>query len=165
MERLYEAGKAKAIGVSNWTIPGLESLLKYADIKPAVNQIEIHPYFPNTELVKYCFDQGIIPVAYSPLGSQEGTGERIFADKELQDLAKSKSVSMAQLLIAWGLKRGYAVLPKSQNEDRVRSNFNLIELNEVDFAVLNRAEGRRGYRFVSCKDLNFGYDVWPEESR
>ncbi|RDW94434.1 aldo reductase-1 [Coleophoma crateriformis] len=166
MEKLFKAGKAKSIGVSNWTIPGLEALLKYAEIQPAVNQVEIHPYFPNTELVEYLFVQDIIPVAYSPLGSQEGTGDRLLADKALQTLAAKKGCSLAQLLIAWGLKRGYAVLPKSQKADRIKSNFELVDLTSEEFAEISRAESRRGYRFVSCKELTeFNYDVWPEEER
>ena len=52
MEKLYKSGKTKAIGVSNWTIPGLKTLLKYAEVKPVCNQVEIHPYFPNTELIE-----------------------------------------------------------------------------------------------------------------
>lgn len=166
MEGLSKAGKARSIGVSNWTIPGLEKLLKYAEIKPVANQVEIHPYFPNTELVNYLFAHNITPVAYSPLGSQEGTGDRLLADKELQTLADKKSCSLVQMLIAWGLRRGYAVLPKSQKEDRIKSNFELVHLTDEEFAEISKAESRRGYRFVSCKELaEFNYDVWPEEER
>ncbi|KAL3423787.1 alcohol dehydrogenase [Phlyctema vagabunda] len=165
MEKLYRADKTRAIGVSNWTIAGLERLLSYAEIRPTTNQVEIHPYFPNTALVSYCQAHDIVPVAYSPLGSQEGTGDRLLADKALQDLAGQKGCSLAQLLIAWGLQRGYAVLPKSQTESRIQSNFELVSLTDSETQVLNQAHTRRGYRFVSCKDLNFGYDVWPEEER
>ena len=71
MEKLYEDGKARAIGVSNWTIPQLEEMAKFAKVQPQVNQIEIHPFLPNTELVNYCFSKNIMPEAYSPLGSQK----------------------------------------------------------------------------------------------
>merc|ERR1711939_1004282 len=67
MEELYKEGKVKAIGVSNWTIPQLKDMLSWCNVKPAVNQVEIHPFLPNDELVKFCFDNGIMPAAYSPL--------------------------------------------------------------------------------------------------
>jgi diketogulonate reductase-like aldo/keto reductase len=70
MEKLFKAGKPRSIRVSNWKISDLEAMLKYAEIKPAINQVEIHPFLPNTELVQCCFSHNILPVAYSPLGSQ-----------------------------------------------------------------------------------------------
>jgi len=166
MEKIYKSGKAKSIGLSNWTIPGLDSLLRYATITPAINQIEIHPFLPNTELINYCFSKSVIPVAYSPLGSQDqvpGTGEKVSTNKDLIAVAEKNGVSLAQVLIAWGLKRGYAVLPKSSNPGRIQSNAKLITLSEEDFAAVNKvAEGRRS-RFVNMKDT-FGYNVWPEEA-
>ena len=167
MESLHKAGKARTIGVSNFTIANLNAVLKYAAIKPAVNQVEIHPFFPNTELIDYCNSLGIAPVAYSPLGSQgphPTTGETVMTNKELNTIAEKKGVTLAQLLIAWGLKRGYAVLPKSSNEKRIQKNAQLIELTDEEFeAVSMIAEGRQ-LRFVNLKQFS-GYDVWPEESK
>lgn len=166
MEKLYKAGKARSIGVSNWTQKGLESLLKIAEVKPMVNQIEIHPFLPSYELIEYCLSHQIIPVAYSPLGSQDqvpGTGEKVSTNKELNAIAEKNGVSLAQVLIAWGLRRGYAVLPKSSNPARILSNAQLISLSDEDFEAVNAvAKGRRS-RFVNMKDT-FGYDVWPEEA-
>lgn len=65
LEKLCKAGKARSIGVSNWTIEKLDELLASVEIKPVVNQIEIHPYFPNTELIQYCLLKGILPVHMS----------------------------------------------------------------------------------------------------
>jgi diketogulonate reductase-like aldo/keto reductase len=166
MEKLYKNGKARSIGVSNWKISGLEAILKYAEIKPAINQVEIHPLLPNTELVDYCFSRDILPVAYSPLGSQGqvvSTRETVLRNAELGALAEKKGVTLAQLLIAWGLKRGYALLPKSANEARIRSNFRLIELTGEEFEAINKAVQGKHNRFVNLKDT-FGYDLWPEES-
>jgi len=166
MEKLYRQGKARSIGVSNWTIAGLESLLKYATVKPVVNQIEIHPFLPSDALIEFCFRHDIVPVAYSPLGSQDqvpGTGEKVSTNKELNAIALKNSVSLAQLLIAWGLRRGYAVLPKSSNEGRIRSNANLIALGDEDFIAINKVAEGRCNRFVNMKDT-FGYNVWPEET-
>ncbi|RDL39569.1 Aldo reductase [Venustampulla echinocandica] len=167
MEKLYRLGKARSIGVSNWTIPLLEKLLTYAEIPPAINQVEIHPYFPNTRLVNFCFGHGILPVAYSPLGSQgqvkENKRERVSDDPKLKAIAEQKGSTVAQVLIAWGVKRGYAVVPKSANEERIRSNFGLLDLSDEEFQAVNSVvEGRGVTRFVNPRDM-FGYDVWAGE--
>jgi diketogulonate reductase-like aldo/keto reductase len=165
MESLYEQGLAKSIGVSNWTQKGLESLLQFAKVKPTVNQIEIHPFLPQYDLIKYCQSKDIVPVAYSPLGSQDqvpGTGEKVSTNKELLAVAEKNGVSLAQVLIAWGLKRGYAVLPKSSNPNRIQSNAGLITLSDEDFAAVNKVAEGRNTRFVNMK-ATFGYNVWPEE--
>ena len=166
MEALYEAGKTRAIGLSNFTIPGIDQILSFAKVPPHVNQIEIHPFLPNTELVNYCFSKNILPEAYSPLGSQNqvpSTGEKVGTNPTLNKIAEEGGHTLAQVLIAWGLKRGYVVLPKSGNPGRIESNFKEIVLTEGQFEAVNKvAEGRHA-RFVNMKDT-FGYDVWPEEA-
>ncbi len=166
MERLAAAGKARAIGVSNWTVPGLRRLLGLARVKPQVNQVEIHPFLPNGELVRFCLDSGILPAAYSPLGSQDQvptTGEKVRTDRTLNEVADRSGHTLAQVLLAWGLRRGYAVLPKSSTPSRIESNFQVPDLSDADFeAVENVARGRHT-RFVNMKDT-FGYDVWADES-
>ncbi|PLB42456.1 putative glycerol dehydrogenase (GldB) [Aspergillus candidus] len=166
MEKLYAEKKAHAIGVSNWTKEQLEQLLKYAKVTPQINQIEIHPFLPNEELVRYCFDHNIMPEAYSPLGSQNQvptTGERVSENATLNEIAQKGGNTLAQVLIAWGLRRGYVVLPKSSNPARIESNFKSIELSDADFAAVNKVAEGRHFRFVNMKDT-FGYDVWPEET-
>lgn len=166
METLYKFGLTKSIGLSNFTQKQISSLLSYAEIKPTMNQIEIHPFLPQNDLIAYCLSQSIIPVAYSPLGSQDqvpGTGEKVSTNKDLIAVAEKNGVSLAQVLIAWGLKRGYAVLPKSSNPSRIQSNVNLISLSEEDFEAVNKVAEGRWTRFVNMKDT-FGYNVWPEEA-
>lgn len=166
MEKLYADGKAKSIGVSNFTIPHLEDMAKFAKVQPHVNQIEIHPFLPNTELVNYCFSKNIMPEAYSPLGSQNQvptTGERVADNKTLNEIAEKGGNTLAQVLIAWGLRRGYVVLPKSSNPKRIESNFKSIELSDADFEAVNKVAEGRHFRFVNMKDT-FGHDVWPEET-
>jgi len=166
MEDVYESGKARAIGVSNWTIEGLKKMDSFAKVKPMLNQIEIHPFLPNTELVNYCFEHNIMPAAYSPLGSQNqvpNTGEKVSTNETLNNIAKKGGNTLAQVLIAWGLKRGYVVLPKSSTPSRIESNFKSIELSDEDFEAVNKVAEGRHTRFVNMKDT-FGYDVWPEES-
>ncbi|KAI4753442.1 Aldo/keto reductase [Aureobasidium sp. EXF-3400] len=166
MEEIYASGKAKAIGVSNWTVDDLKKLLSFAKVKPTVNQIEIHPFLPNTELADYCFSQDIMPAAYSPLGSQNqvpSTGEKVNTNPVLNEIAEKGGNSLAQVLIAWGLRRGYVVLPKSSTPSRIDSNFKSIELSDADFEAVNKVAEGRHTRFVNMKDT-FGYDVWPQES-
>ncbi|KAJ4349924.1 Glycerol 2-dehydrogenase (NADP(+)) [Didymosphaeria variabile] len=165
VEDINRSGKAKAVGCSNWTIEGLKKLLSYAQIKPAVNQIECHPFLPNDDLVQFCFNNNILPEAYSPLGSQNQvptTGETVRENKTLNEVAKRSGHDLAQVLLAWGLRRGYVVLPKSSTPKRIESNWLIPELSDEDFdAVQSVAKGRHT-RFVNMKDT-FGHNVWPEE--
>ncbi|KAI5309022.1 Glycerol 2-dehydrogenase (NADP(+)) [Ascosphaera atra] len=167
MEELYAAGKCRAIGVSNFTIAQLSDMLQWAKVPPMVNQVEVHPFLPNHDLIKWCQEHNILIEAYSPLGSQDqvpNTGEKVSTNPTLNDIAKQGNVTLAQVLIAWGLKRGYVVLPKSSNPGRIESNFKPIELSEEQFQAVNKVAEGRHTRFVNMKDT-FGYDVWPEESQ
>lgn len=166
MEEIYRSGKARAIGVSNWTIAGLKQLLNFAEVKPSVNQIEVHPFLPNTELVEFCFKNGIMPAAYSPLGSQNqvpSTGEKVRTNKTLNEVAEQSGHDLAQVLLAWGLRRGYVVLPKSSTPKRINSNWEVPELSQKDFDAIEEVAKGRHTRFVNMRDT-FGYEVWPEES-
>ena len=166
MEDLADRGLARSIGVSNWTIRGLKQLLAFARIKPTVNQIEIHPFLPNTELVEFCFRCQIVPAAYSPLRSQNqvpSTGEKVRENPTLNEVARRSGHSLAQVLLAWGLRRGYVVLPKSSTPERIESNFRIPELREEDFRAIEDVARGRHHRFLNMKDT-FGYDVWPEEA-
>lgn len=167
MEDVYRSGKARAIGVSNWTIPGLQQLLSFAEIKPHVNQVECHPFLPNTALVDFCFQHGILPAAYSPLGSQNqvpSTGEKVRTNRTLNEVAERSGHDLAQVLLAWGLRRGYVVLPKSSTPSRIESNWQIPELNDEDFRAVEGVAKGRHTRFVNMKDT-FGYDVWPDEDK
>ncbi|KAI1658954.1 Aldo/keto reductase [Daldinia decipiens] len=167
MEELYEAKKARAIGVSNWTIPGLKKLLQLAKVKPAVNQIEIHPFLPSQELVEFCQQNDILPAAFSPLGSQDqvpNTGEKVRTNKTLIEVADRSGYTLAQVLLAWGVRRGYVVLPKSSTPSRIESNFQVPQLADADFEAVNSVAKDRHTRFVNMKDT-FGYDVWADEAK
>lgn len=165
MERIYASGKARAIGVSNWTIPGLKQLLEFAEVKPQVNQIECHPFLPNTALVDFCLQRHILPAAYSPLGSQNqvpSTGEKVRTNPTLIKVADRSGHDLAQVLLAWGLRRGYVVLPKSSTPKRIESNWEVPELSQENFDAVQSVANGRHTRFVNMKDT-FGYDVWADE--
>ncbi|KAE8375836.1 Aldo/keto reductase [Aspergillus bertholletiae] len=121
MQKLLETGKVKSIGVSNFGISHLERLLHHPScrVAPAVNQIELHPNRPSPKLVAYNTAKGIHSTAYSCLGS---TGSPLYQNQALLDLAQAKGRSVQQVLIRWGLQKGWSVIPKSVNADRIRDN-------------------------------------------
>ncbi|KAI5449689.1 hypothetical protein NCC49_004150 [Naganishia albida] len=141
MEKLVDAGKARAIGVSNFGIRNLETLLQSAKIVPAVNQIELHPCSPSTKLVDFCKSKGIHVTAYSCLGS---TDSPLAHNKTLEEVAKAHGKTPQQVLLVWGLKRGTSVIPKSVTESRIKGNFDLdgLDLTDAEMEKLNNIQER-----------------------
>lgn len=133
LERLLEQEKVRAIGVSNFTTRHIEQLLDVCEVKPHINQVELHPYLPQHELVEACRAEGIATSAYSPL-----IKARKFDDVRLQQVAERLGRSAAQLLIRWSLEQGHISLPKSSNHDRIAQNAQVFdfELDEQAHKVL-----------------------------
>jgi L-glyceraldehyde reductase len=123
MEKLVRAGKIRSIGVSNFTIEKMEELLKTAEIPPAVNQIEAHPYLLQPKLFQYLKENTILPVAYSPLGNNIFGAPRVVDDPAVIEIAKRLGKDPAGLLISWAVQRGSAAIPKSVTAARIESNF------------------------------------------
>ncbi|CEP18453.1 hypothetical protein [Parasitella parasitica] len=134
MEKLV-GRKLRAIGVSNFDIQHLEKLAITAKIPPAVNQVELHPYLPQQELVDYCQKHDILVAAYSPLGSSDSP---LMKDETITFIANKHNATAAQILISWGIERGYAVLPKSVNASRIMSNLKNVCLEPDDFDAINK---------------------------
>ncbi len=144
-------GKAKAIGVSNFSIKTLSILLQHAEIVPAVNQVEMHPSLPQHELLDFCRARGVALTAYTPLGKH-----KLANDPVIQQVATAHGASGAQVLLSWGVQRGTSVIPKTVNEQRMRENLdvsaplvysayrnvNTGEYRMDDFAA-DRADDRR----------------------
>jgi diketogulonate reductase-like aldo/keto reductase len=132
-EALYDAGKAKSIGVSNFEIEQLEDLLQHARIAPAVNQIEFHPLVPQPRLLQYCKEKGIAVTAYSPLGSGDSfVGKREDTPKLLKNeivhkVAKEVNRSPAQVLLRWAIQKGLTVIPKTTSPQRLVENLSLFD--------------------------------------
>ncbi|KNE65655.1 hypothetical protein AMAG_09637 [Allomyces macrogynus ATCC 38327] len=159
MEELPATGKVKAIGVSNYSIATLENLLKHATIVPAVNQVELHPYLPQPELVEYCKQKGIVLTAYSPLGST-GSTPALREDTVVKAIADKHGKTVAQVLISWAVQRGTTVIPKSVTPERIVSNFQDFVLDEEDMVKLNEL-GKVNLR--TCEPLEFWkIDVFNE---
>lgn len=104
LEELVSTGKVKSIGVSNFTIPQLTKLLSYAKVKPACNQVEVHPWFPQNKMLAFCRKHDITVTAFSPLGGQRAVREgaqRVIEDPVVVEAAKSLDLDPAQVIIAW----------------------------------------------------------------
>ncbi|ELK41293.1 aldo/keto reductase [Brevibacillus agri] len=122
LETLYKAGRVKAIGVSNFHIHHLEELLKDAEIKPMVNQVEFHPRLSQTELRAYCQEQGIQFEAWSPL--MQG---QLLDNPVLKGIAEKHGKSIAQIILRWDLQHGVVTIPKSTKEHRIVENASLFD--------------------------------------
>jgi len=146
MEKLLKTGKVKAIGVANFSIPYLEKLLSEAEVVPAANQIENHPYLPQQEIVDFCNEKGIHTTAYSPLGS---TGSPLFNEEGVQEVAKKHGVGPGTVLLSYHLARNSSVLAKSVTLSRIEENKKLISLDAEDMEALENISKTKGLtRFV-----------------
>lgn len=134
LEEAYEAGKVKAIGVSNFEIDDLVNLLENVKIKPMLNQIKYHIGFRDEQLVQYCQENDIIVEAYSPIG----TG-KLLNNPDIQTIADKYNKSTAQIAIRYCYQKGLVVLPKSVHEEYVDNNADLdFEILATDMDYLNR---------------------------
>ncbi|CAN6328015.1 unnamed protein product [Urochloa humidicola] len=148
MEKLHDAGKARAIGVSNFSSKKLADLLAVARVPPAVNQVECHPVWQQGKLRAFCQSKGIHLSAYSPLGSP-GT-KTVKAGAVLEHAAVVSAAAKlgktpAQVALRWGVQMGHSVLPKSTNEERIKANFDVYDWSIPDdlFAKLSEIEQER----------------------
>ncbi|OHR67050.1 glyoxal reductase [Bacillus sp. HMSC76G11] len=140
LETLYKNGKIKAIGVSNFQIHHLESLMEDAEIKPMINQVEFHPRLTQKNLLSFCKEHGIQLEAWSPL--MQG---QLLDHPQLMDIANKYKKSIAQIILRWDLQNGVITIPKSTKEERIIQNAAIFdfELTEGDMALidgLNRNE-------------------------
>ena len=134
LEEAYEAGKVKAIGVSNFEIDDLVNLLENVKIKPMLNQIKYHIGFRDEQLVQYCQENDMIVEAYSPIG----TG-KLLNNPDIQTIADKYNKSTAQIAIRYCYQKGLVVLPKSVHEEYVDNNADLdFEILATDMDYLNR---------------------------
>jgi len=147
MEELVRAGLVKAIGVANFTAPMLIDILTYATILPAMNQIEIHPYFQQTRLIEFCQSKKIAVTAYSPLGSPGNFVAKglpaVLEDEVINKIAQVHQKTNANILVRWAMQRGTVVIPKSITPERIKENtdvfdFELSDSEMIDIATLDR---------------------------
>ncbi|EIM89270.1 Aldo/keto reductase [Stereum hirsutum FP-91666 SS1] len=168
MEALVKKGKIRSIGVSNFSIPTLSSFLPHVSTIPATNQLELHVYNPDLALVAYCKEKGIVPQAYSPLGSN---GSPLIKDEDVQKIAGEKGISGAEVLLGWLVAKDIVVVTRSLNEGRIRQN---IEgsvkasklLTKEDIALLDglAAAGKQKRMVMPPWGVDLGFDNWTNKS-
>lgn len=133
LERVRHEGGARSIGVSNYTIRHLEEMREYAQVLPSVNQVELHVFLQQPELLKYCSEHDITVEAYSPLAHA-----RAMDNAAVAGVAKKHGRTYAQVMLRWCVQRGLVVLPKSVTPSRVRENIAIFdfELDDEDMKKL-----------------------------
>ncbi|KAJ9056826.1 hypothetical protein DSO57_1028959 [Entomophthora muscae] len=142
LEKLVELGMVKNIGVSNYTICRIQDILDSSPkIKPAVNQVELHPYLPQNELVEYCKEQNIHVTAYSPLGSSRNSPV-LLQDPVISEISSRIQKSPAQILLSWGISRGTSVISRTTNPSRLLENITSFELSASDKALVDKITTR-----------------------
>ncbi|WP_227394620.1 aldo/keto reductase [Jeotgalibacillus aurantiacus] len=135
MEKLYEEGKVKAIGVCNFEIEHLQRLMDECTVKPVLNQVECHPYLAQNELKEFCAKHDIFVEAWSPLMQ----GGAVLEDDIIRNIAEKYGKSPAQVVIRWHLQSNSIVIPKSVTPSRIESNFDVFdfELTEDEMKSIN----------------------------
>jgi alcohol dehydrogenase (NADP+) len=140
MERLVDHGRCRAIGLSDIGLKELLPVYESARIKPAVVQVEAHPYLPETELLEFCKEKGIVFLAFAPLG--HGMRPGLLEDPVISAIATRVGKTPAQVLLAWGVQRGTAVLTTPKSAARARENFDITALPEDALNEINRIQTR-----------------------
>ncbi|MCZ7610696.1 MAG: aldo/keto reductase [Ignavibacterium sp.] len=141
LEKIYESGYCKSIGVSNYMIPHLKELFTYANRIPVINQVEFNPFIYQKDLLEECNKNKIILEAYAPL-----TRSKKLNDKKVLSIAQKHKKSNAQVLIRWAIQHELVVIPKSVHKERIIENANVFDfiLDESDMEILdNMDEGFR----------------------
>jgi diketogulonate reductase-like aldo/keto reductase len=148
---LLDDGKVRAIGVSNFMVEHLTKLLDHATVVPAVNQIEVHPYFQQPEVQHFAAEHGIVTQAWSPIGGitfyRDGKHTSTLDDGVIGDVGEAHGKSAAQVMLRWGLQHGRSVIPKSTKPDRIEENIDVFdfELSPEDMTAIDALDtGHRG---------------------
>ena len=141
MESLVDHGRCRAIGLSDITLSELSPIYESARIKPAVVQVESHPYLPETELLEFCKVRGIVFLAFAPLGHGAKPGP--LEDPVITTIAARVGKTPAQVLLAWAVQRGTALLTTPKSAARARENFNIAALPEDALDEINRIQTRQ----------------------
>ncbi|WPP49945.1 aldo/keto reductase [Catalinimonas niigatensis] len=156
LEKTQQKGMAKHIGVSNFSIKKLEDLIQHGTSRPEMNQVEMHPYLQQNELVAFCKEEGIHITAYSPLGSGDRPARSkaadapvLMEDESIHRIAQKHDCSPAQVLISWAVRRNTAVIPKSVNPERIQQNIDAAQvmLDEEDMKTIAGLD--KHYRFIN----------------
>ncbi|WP_433697305.1 aldo/keto reductase [Nocardiopsis sp. CA-288880] len=169
LEKLHADGRVRAIGVSNFMPDHLDRLLSGAGTVPAVNQIEVHPYFRQSELLEYDRERGILNQAWSPIGGitfyRDGSKGSTLEDPVIGKIADAHGKTPAQVMLRWHLQQGRQVIPKSVTPSRIAENFDVFdfELTGEQLAAVDALDTgiRGGPEAADITRENFGIEI-PE---
>ncbi len=144
MEKFVEQGKIRSLGLSNWYIEEIDDFIAQVNIKPALVQNEIHPYYQEQEVIPYIHDLGIVMQAWYPLGGR-GHQKELLSDKTILEIAENHGKSAAQVILRWDLQNGVVVIPGSSNPEHILENISLFDFELTDeemekIAALDRNE-------------------------
>lgn len=172
MEELVSKGLVKNIGVSNFNAQSIMDLMKYAKVKPAVNQVEIHPYLNQSALIEYCQSLGIQVTGYSNFGSSsyvsinmdQGHGVGVLKEKLILDLAEKYKRSPAQMILRWLVQKNVVVIPKTSNVERLKENLMIFdfEITQEDCAAIDSLNRNVRYNDpgLYCKLMHCPYPIY-----
>lgn len=152
LEALYAEGKIRAIGISNFYADRMVDIASFADVRPAINQVEIHPFHQQEELISWARKYDVTPEAWAPFG--EGRGD-MFTNQVLEEIGRKYGKTVAQVILRWHLQRGVVVIPKSVHKERMIENFNVFDfsLTQSDMATIETLETGKS-AFFSHTDPN-----------
>lgn len=153
MEELVMSGLVKNVGVSNFSVRLLKRILAIPGlrVRPAVNQVELHPYLPQNELRAFCAAEGIICEAYSSLGS--GKSPSLLEDEVVLEVAKREGITPSSVLLSWARQQGIPVIPKSCTPSRIADNFKHHQLSAESISAINALSQKYHHRYVD--PMNF----------
>lgn len=173
METCVDAGLIKHIGVSNFSVPKLKNLVALSRIKPEMNQVELHPLLQQDDLKNYCDSENIKLTAYAALGSadrpaffQDEGSPTPLEQPVIQEIAAAHNATAAQVLLAWGIQRGTAVIPKSVKVERMEENFAASDLRLTDEEMIKIKALDQHYRLLNGKIWGGPYTyeyLWDEK--
>jgi diketogulonate reductase-like aldo/keto reductase len=154
MQELLRAGLVKNIGVSNFNISLLRDMLAYADVPPAVLQVEMHPYLTQEKLVRFCREAKIAVTAFSPLGAPSYVplgmateGDSVLNEPVVREAASRHKKTPAQIVLHWAVQRGTSAIPKSSKPERLRENIAIFdfELTKDEMDAISRLDRNRRF--------------------
>lgn len=143
MERYVKQGKIRSLGVSNYYIKEMSEFLPKVDIRPVLDQNEIHPYYQDKEVVDYLHKEGIVVEAWYPLGGR-GFNSELMSEPVIMEIARKHGQSLVQTILRWDLQNGVVIIPGSSNTDHQKENISIFdfELTSEEMELINALERR-----------------------
>ncbi len=155
MEKAYKEGKVRTIGLSNFTIAQIQEILAVCEVKPAILQTEVHPYYQEPELKQFLAQENMVIQAWYPLGHGD---KALIEEPVFSELAAKYGKSNAQIILRWHIQSGNIVIPGSKNQDHIRANFDLFdfELEDADMAKIAALQKNKRY-YTSTPEMLASY--------